>query len=240
MSDPRLYTYGPLFTAMKAAIRQLPKNEIKKVLDAPAGAGALTKFLKEEMKYDVKATDIDTGKWQYEPVELVQADLGRKLPFADNEFDMVICQEGLKHVTDAATAMNELSRVLRPGGWLIVTLPNDLCMQSRLRYFFDGFVDTDRKHRQEVGSEDDKTFLYVSSSIQLPLLYYFIEKSGLQYLFSKASRLRPRSVFMAALLYPLISWRTAKAVGRWHPLYKELMSMTWLAGRHVLTVCRKR
>ncbi len=45
------------------------------------------------------------------------------LPFADATFDRVICSEVLEHIPDDLGAMSELSRVLRPGGTMAVTVP---------------------------------------------------------------------------------------------------------------------
>ena len=46
-----------------------------------------------------------------------------RLPFADASFDSVIAAEILEHVLDDQRAMNELARVLRPGGVVAVTVP---------------------------------------------------------------------------------------------------------------------
>jgi dolichol-phosphate mannosyltransferase len=46
------------------------------------------------------------------------------LPFADASFDAVICSEVLEHVPDEARVVEELSRVLRPGGMLILGTPD--------------------------------------------------------------------------------------------------------------------
>jgi SAM-dependent methyltransferase len=46
-----------------------------------------------------------------------------RLPFADASFDSVIAAEILEHVLDDQRAMNELTRVLRPGGVVAVTVP---------------------------------------------------------------------------------------------------------------------
>ena len=48
---------------------------------------------------------------------------GLDLPFPDGAFDRVIAAEVLEHVVDDRRAMDELARVLRPGGLLAVTVP---------------------------------------------------------------------------------------------------------------------
>ena len=45
------------------------------------------------------------------------------LPFADASFDRVIAAEVLEHLPEDVEAMGELTRVLRPGGLLAVTVP---------------------------------------------------------------------------------------------------------------------
>jgi SAM-dependent methyltransferase len=45
------------------------------------------------------------------------------LPFADGEFDRVVAAEVLEHIPDDLAAIDELVRVLRPGGTLAVTVP---------------------------------------------------------------------------------------------------------------------
>lgn len=46
-----------------------------------------------------------------------------RLPFADGVFDRVIAAEVLEHLPDDTNAMSELTRVLRPGGTMAVTVP---------------------------------------------------------------------------------------------------------------------
>lgn len=48
------------------------------------------------------------------------------LPFADEAFDLVICSEVLEHIPDDHTAIQELVRVLKPGGNLVVSVPRFL------------------------------------------------------------------------------------------------------------------
>jgi SAM-dependent methyltransferase len=53
---------------------------------------------------------------------VVQGD-ALQLPFPDGTFDRVICSEVLEHIPDDVAAMRELSRVLRPGGTMAITVP---------------------------------------------------------------------------------------------------------------------
>jgi SAM-dependent methyltransferase len=48
---------------------------------------------------------------------------GKTFPFADNSFDSAVANEVFEHVFDPDRFLNELSRVLRPGGMLLMTMP---------------------------------------------------------------------------------------------------------------------
>ena len=47
-----------------------------------------------------------------------------RLPFADGAFDRVVTSEVLEHIQDDVRAISELTRVLKPGGTLAVTVPS--------------------------------------------------------------------------------------------------------------------
>ncbi len=49
---------------------------------------------------------------------------GETLPFPSNEFDLVLNHEVLEHVQDDKMAIAEMVRVLRPGGRLVLFVPN--------------------------------------------------------------------------------------------------------------------
>lgn len=49
---------------------------------------------------------------------------GGWLPFADAQFDCIVSIDVLEHVTSDQAILNEMRRVLRPGGRVIVTVPN--------------------------------------------------------------------------------------------------------------------
>ena len=48
---------------------------------------------------------------------------GTRLPFADASFDRIIASEVMEHVPDDMAALDELTRVLRPGGTIAITIP---------------------------------------------------------------------------------------------------------------------
>lgn len=59
------------------------------------------------------------------PIADMHFDL-HKIPLDDNRFDVVICNHVLEHVDDALQCMRELHRVMKPGGWGIMQVPQDM------------------------------------------------------------------------------------------------------------------
>lgn len=55
------------------------------------------------------------------PTHLVEP--GQPLPFADDAFDAVICLNTLEHIYDSLAVLNELFRVVKPGGHVHVMVP---------------------------------------------------------------------------------------------------------------------
>ncbi|MBN1294279.1 MAG: class I SAM-dependent methyltransferase [Candidatus Latescibacteria bacterium] len=104
----------------------------QKILDIPAGNGLLAEKLSEQ-GHHVVCADINDEKKEY-----VYADLEKKLPFPNNEFDTVICLEGLEHVINPDALIAELCRICKKGGRVIISLPNIQNMYSRLQFLCTG------------------------------------------------------------------------------------------------------
>src|SRR5690606_8047019 len=79
------------------------------------------------------------------PLADVKADIC-DLPFPDNSFDVILCNHVLEHIPDDFGAMKELYRILKPGGWGIFQIPQDL---KRTVTFEDDTI-TDRKERAKI------------------------------------------------------------------------------------------
>jgi ubiquinone/menaquinone biosynthesis C-methylase UbiE len=60
---------------------------------------------------------------------------GQKLPFADASFDFVAAFHSLEHVEDPRVVLSEVHRVLAPGGWFYMGVPN----RSRLIAYVGAF-----------------------------------------------------------------------------------------------------
>jgi len=60
----------------------------------------------------------------YSPIVDVKADIC-DLPFEENSFDIIFCNHVLEHIEDDNKAMQELYRVLKPGGFGIFQIPQD-------------------------------------------------------------------------------------------------------------------
>lgn len=56
--------------------------------------------------------------------EAVVVPRGSPLPFADEVFDLVVCDHVFEHLDDPGAVASELDRVLRPGGWICARTPN--------------------------------------------------------------------------------------------------------------------
>ena len=60
-----------------------------------------------------------------------------KLPFADNSIDILISSEVVEHLPDPVPALAEMQRVLKPGGYAMVTTPNPRNLPEMLGYAMD-------------------------------------------------------------------------------------------------------
>lgn len=110
---------------------------------------AFYKRFRKMKNLDYTTTDLNS------PLADVKADICQ-LPFADNSYDIIFCNHVLEHIPDDKKAMQELYRVLKPGGMAILQIPQDL---NRETTFEDDSI-TDPKERREVFGQYDHVRVY--------------------------------------------------------------------------------
>lgn len=64
---------------------------------------------------------LQTGDWDNSRLDII-SDI-TEIPVDDESFDAILCSEVFEHIPDAVAALNEFTRILRPGGILIITAP---------------------------------------------------------------------------------------------------------------------
>ncbi|WP_435412391.1 class I SAM-dependent methyltransferase [Psychroserpens mesophilus] len=89
------------------------------------------------------------------PIADVKADICN-LPFDDESYDVILCNHVLEHIPDDTKAMQELYRVMKPGGYGIFQIPQDL---SREKTFEDDSI-TDKDERAKIFGQYDHVRVY--------------------------------------------------------------------------------
>jgi GT2 family glycosyltransferase/SAM-dependent methyltransferase len=124
---PRPYTLGFFYREKMRAIHRIaPDLPAGEVLEVGGGRSGLARLLYPGAH--VTTVDVDeelatAGPNQDPRVRFVVAD-ATALPFADASFDVVTFFDVLEHIRDDARAAAEALRVLRPGGFVLVTTPS--------------------------------------------------------------------------------------------------------------------
>jgi len=110
---------------------------------------AFYKRFKKMKNLSYTTTDLNS------PLADVKADICN-LPFSDNEFDVILCNHVLEHISDDTKAMTELYRVLKPGGMGIFQIPQDLKRENT----FEDHTITDKKERAKIFGQYDHVRVY--------------------------------------------------------------------------------
>jgi len=115
-----LYFETLIERAVSAFAAGLPHGA--RVLDAGAGEGKYAGFFKSHRYCGVDLA-IGDAKWTYDGLDAF-ADL-LALPFADGSFDACLSIVTLEHVLDPAGVLRETARALKPGGAILLVVPQD-------------------------------------------------------------------------------------------------------------------
>jgi 2-polyprenyl-3-methyl-5-hydroxy-6-metoxy-1,4-benzoquinol methylase len=146
---------GPQMEEYRAIARRLSADGVGQVLDWGCGWGQVSDLLVREgldvTSFDYRP-DAEEGVWPLERYPDLRVHLSRdprRLPFADGAFEAVLSCGVLEHVQDPDASLEEIRRVLTPGGTLYVyKLPNRAsyleAIAKRAGLYYHGALEHDR------------------------------------------------------------------------------------------------
>ena len=131
--DEHHWWYRGRRRVIRAELDRLPLPAGARILDAGCGSG---RTLVELAGYGGEVSGIELNDDAAELARrrgLGDVHVGRleELPWDDGVFDLITCLDVIEHVPDDVTALAELRRVARRGGWLLVTVPAYQALWSR-------------------------------------------------------------------------------------------------------------
>ena len=122
--------------------KRLGLSEVRSVLDVGCGVGHWGRALMPVLSRDTTLVGVDREpewvKKAQETADKITTRMNYKvgdalhLPFEDQSFDLVTCQTVLIHLKEPKVAIQEMLRVLRPGGKILVAEPNNFAGEASL------------------------------------------------------------------------------------------------------------
>ena len=154
-----------------------------KLLDVPAGEGALSARLRKA-GFSVQACDLYPEIFRVPEIEVRRGNLSGVLPYADAEFQYITCLEGLEHIENPHQAIREFARMLAPGGRLVISVPNILNIEERIKWLLNGYTshfkpisEEHLRMRHAQWGEKEEVVLHINP-IAYTELRYILEKYG--------------------------------------------------------------
>lgn len=143
-----LWLYLKNETNFFSADTETSSAQRKKVLHFAPEQCFLKRF-KNLKHIDYTTTDLES------PIADVKADICN-LPFENDSYDVILCNHVLEHIPDDTKAMQELFRVLKPGGYGVFQIPQDLNRDVT----FEDHTITDKKERAKIFGQYDHVRVY--------------------------------------------------------------------------------
>jgi SAM-dependent methyltransferase len=109
-----------------------------RVLDVGAGTGQY-RALFAHCEYRAQDFGQEPGTVDhYTPLDF-ECDV-LSIPVSDGSFDVILCTEVLEHVPEPIKAVHELARILRPGGFMLLTAPLGSLLHQEPYHFYGGYT----------------------------------------------------------------------------------------------------
>jgi 2-polyprenyl-3-methyl-5-hydroxy-6-metoxy-1,4-benzoquinol methylase len=169
--------------------------------------------------------------------------LDQPLPWSDATFDAVFSTEGIEHLENHFSFLREVSRILKPGGLLVLTTPNITALRSRVRYFGSGFFGRDSHPL----NESSRHPLHHIGLATFPELRYELHMSGFQLIEVRHTHIKPISYVYAIYapwmwLYTRLAFRKEKdpaQIARNKDILATLLSPSLLFGECLMLIAKR-
>jgi SAM-dependent methyltransferase len=156
-------------------IHKLIKNFAKKgsVLDIGSGTGKILEELKKQ-KWDIAGIDAEKEAkiWSEKrgiPTQLV--DINKQpLPYKNHYFDLVLCLDLLEHVRQDQKIIDKISKILKPNGTLIVSVPAYPSLFSYWDKMLGHYRRYSKKQLTSLFNQTDWELKFISHAFMLNLL----------------------------------------------------------------------
>jgi SAM-dependent methyltransferase len=124
---------------MENALKKLPLDV--SVIDVGAGTKPYLRMINTRTtRYCAQdLTPTETNKVGVEQARVDFVSSAERMPLPDDSFDYAICTDVLEHVISPSNVMKEISRILKPGGKAIVTVPM-ICGEHQQPWHFQNFT----------------------------------------------------------------------------------------------------
>lgn len=134
------YIWNQKILTVKAMLEEI---DIKNVVDIGCGDGILSEIVRSDIKYtgiDISPTQIENAKRNMKNRSKKNTDfiIGDVIqsPFKDQEFEAGMVCDVMEHVIDFNNFIQELKRIIKNKGYLIISIPNEPLLQlARLATF---------------------------------------------------------------------------------------------------------
>ena len=122
-------------------------TEVKSICDVGCGNGIFTANLKKMM--DCKLVGVDgskyaldkAGEFNFDELHHIHDFSSDTLPFDDGIFDLVINKDVLEHLVQPEHLVNEMTRITKGGGYVLIHVPNHFPVVGRLKLLFKNTID---------------------------------------------------------------------------------------------------
>ena len=220
-------------------LKPLPRGLL---LDCPAGEGALAERLVAE-GFELRCCDLYDELFRLDGVEIKRGDLSGTLPYAAQSFDYITSLDGLEHIDSVPQAFREYKRLLKPGAHLIVSVPNIMNIEERMKWLLFGYTShfkplseqSKAKINYDCAGKDE--IAVHANPIGYNELRYYLEKNG----FAIQGVYRDRVKANQWLYWPIVAFirlvakfvPEARQKDRWT---KELVSDPVLLGGNTIII----